>query len=348
MSTHDVFAGLVEALRASGDIGVAEFRLDGRIERSRGWLSAQYRQMKREYPEKTWPRPTDADVLFHATMGLVERALMRACDGILVVTGMFLQPDFLEMARRAHLKVYLLCTESPYAIEQEVALARLADGVWSTEAAVLDRLRAVCRHVAYLPHAWRPGVHDVATSQERQLPAHDVVFVGTYFEERVKLLEQVDWTGIDLGLYGMTDMIPKRSKLRAFIRGAVTPNPIAAALYRRAKIGLNLYRTVAPGQSAVSLNPRTYELAAGGACVVSEYRQEVVEVFGVTVPTFRTGPELEAHVRALLADEPRRGALGAGAKAAVLEATWQSRVDQMRRDLHAWAAPRAEPVLRSA
>jgi spore maturation protein CgeB len=335
-SIHDTYVGMVEAWRASGP--VAEFRLDGRLEHMQKYLHVMWRHMKKTRPEQVWPKPNQRDVFMQATWGLVERALQRQCDAILVVSAMFLNPEALVLARRAGLKVYLLCTESPYELPHETQLAGLADGVWTNERSAVPVLQHGCPFVSYLPHAWRVGVHDVAQRGDQTLPSHDVVFIGTYFPERIALLESVDWTGIDLGLYGNTDMIPGTSSIWKYVRGGVTPNPIAAGYYRRAKIGLNLFRTSPAGfPAAESANPRTFELAASGVCQVSEFRDEVGEVFGETVPTFRTGGELGDLVRALLADEGRRGSYGAGAKAAVSDQTWTSRVEQMRRDLHQWA-----------
>lgn len=349
-STHDCFVAMVESLRAGG-IGVAEFRLDGRIQRTHDFLHFLWRRQRREDRSRAWPKPTPADVLLQASSGLIERALERRCDAILVVTAMFLQPDMLVLARRAGLKVFLYCTESPYDLAHELPLAALADGVWTNERTAVEPLRTVCPNVAYLPHAWRRGTHDQAQPSDAGLPAHDVVFVGSFFEERVALLEAVDWTGIDVGLYGMTELLRDDSPLHRHVRGAITPNGIAAGLYRRAKVGLNLYRTTPPEWPAgESLNPRAYELAAAGVAVVSQYRAEVGEVFGNAVPTFETAAELERAVRALLANPGQRHAYAARAQGAVAGSTWDSRIEQMRRDLDAWglASTEAAPVVRSA
>ena len=342
-SVSDVFAGVTAGLKADG-IAYAEFRLDGRIDRAHGWLHYLWRRTKRSEPGRVWPKPTPADVLLHASMGLVERALMRNCDAILVITAMYLQPDMLTLARRAGLQVYLICTESPYEMVNERRLAALCDVVWTNERTAVPMFLQVCKRVAYLPAAWLPGVHDRAQVNGTGVAAHDVIFVGTFFEERVKLLEAVDWTGIDLGLYGNTYMISKRSPLRSCVRGGITPNAITAGLYRRAKIGLNLYRQIpADLPAAESLNPRAYELAAAGVCQVSEERAEAREVFGEAVSTFRTAGELSQCVRTLLADDEQRGRMGAAARQAVVTSTWQSRIQQMRRDLEV----REQPAARS-
>ena len=58
----------------------------------------------------------------------------------------------------------------------------------------------------YLPVGYDPAQHGPQMNGEA--PAHDVVFVGTGFESRVALLSQVDWSGIDLGLYGAWAEVP--------------------------------------------------------------------------------------------------------------------------------------------
>jgi glycosyltransferase involved in cell wall biosynthesis len=125
----------------------------------------------------------------------------------------------------------------------------------------------------------------------------------------------MDWTGIDLGLYGAWNVLGSRSPLRRFVRSQEIDNDRAAALYRKAKVGLSLFRqSVGFGKgtpkvtTAESLNPRLLELAACGVPLVSEWRPEVEEVFGATVPTFRTGDHrgATAALRGLLADDGAR------------------------------------------
>jgi hypothetical protein len=155
-----------------------------------------------------------------------------------------------------------------------------------------------------------------------------VVFVGTGFPERVEILTGVDWTGIDIGIYGTWPTIKPSSPLAPLINDAVVPNARTAALYRRAKIGLNLFRQTmgwgehAPRiQGAESLGPRSYELA------------EVVEQFGDLVPTFRTARELEDLVRRWLADDAGRASIAARLPESVREHSWTERAGEMLQHL---------------
>jgi spore maturation protein CgeB len=172
------------------------------------------------------------------------------------------------------------------------------------------------------------------------VPSHDVVFVGTCFQERIELLSSVDWTGIDLGLYGSWDELGSRSKLRKYVRGEETNNLLTAALYRKAKVGLNLYRQSkgfgrnAPRiESAESLNPRAYELAACGAFHISDYRAEVIEVFGDLVPTFTDTESLEQQIRFWLRPDAYRGPIAKQLPGAVKGQDWHSRARRVVTDL---------------
>lgn len=337
-ATHDVHLGLVAGLRANG-VRVCEFRLDTRIQRTHDFLHFLWRRQKRSVPDRVWPKPSEIDVLHQAAQGMVERALEKGCTDIIVVSAMYLMPDRITLAQRAGLRVWLLCTETPYAMPQELRLAAMADGVWTHERAALPQFRAVNPRAAYLPHAWRQGVHDATSEAE---PNADVLFCGSLFPERVAWLEAVDWTGIDLHLYGTPELLPARSPLRAFVKGGLTPNEALVGIAQRSRIALNLFRAPEDGQRAESMNPRLYEMAAAGVCSVSDARAEVADIFGDAVPTFTTPAEAGAVIRALLADPARRADCAARARAAVSAQHWTHRASQLIRDVAAWQTPQRQ------
>jgi spore maturation protein CgeB len=341
-STADVEAGLLFGLQHHG-VDVIRYALDGRIVNAQKFLFTAWRLKKKSDP--SLERPTPADVLYQASMGALERALRHQVDAVVVVSGMYLHPDVLVLMRRAGLLVTVMFTESPYDLEQELKVAQIAHGCWTNERTSVDAFRSVCPNSGYLPHAWHPERHRPGLQPgDEDVTAHDVVFVGSAFRERVEWFRAIDWTGIDLGLYGNWDALGTRDALRQFVRGKSTPNAVSAALYRRAKVGLNLYRSskgfgrqaprIAPA-SAQSLSPRAYELAACGAFHLSEARAEVREVFGDAVPTFTTATEAAALIRRWLADDAGRAAAAASLPAMVAESSWVHRASQVITDLTA-------------
>lgn len=337
-STADVYDGLLYGLRAHG-VFVDQYRLDTRIESSRKSLHALFRMKRKAQPDLE--KPNEVDVMYHAGVGALEMALRMQVDVVLVVSAMLLHPDVVLMMKRAGLRVTVLFTESPYDHEKEMRIAAMVDGCWTNERTCVPDFRTVNPCAGYLPHAWHPEKHFLSARSISDLPSHDVVFVGSGFSERVTWFNSIDWTGIDLGLYGTWKGLGLKKQAMDCVKGAQITNEMAASLYRRAKIGLNLYRTskgwgrtAGRISGADSLSPRAYELAACGSFHLSDYRAEVREVFGDLVPTFSTPTEAAALIRSWLARPEERFSVAAQLPACVAEASWVDRATTVLGDLH--------------
>ena len=262
--------------------------------------------------------------------GMLDAMPQTAVDAVVVVSAIHLTADVIARLRAVGRKVYIVFTESPYDHAHEIAIAAIVDGGWTHERAMVGAFQAVNPAIGYLPHGWHPERHR-AGDGDASVPAHDVVFVGSGFPERVTFLNAIDWTGIDLGLYGIWEGFGLKESVESCIKSGPVDNATAADLYRRAKIGLNLYRrTVHP---VASLNPRAYELAACGAFSISEARAESRERFGDLVPTFTTPAEAEALIRRWLSADAERAAVCAALPATVADASWASRAAVVVSDL---------------
>lgn len=351
-ATAEIFWGVLNGLKYH-DVEVIPYRLDQRFDAAKKTLFYLWRTKKKAEPNLSPPNP--ADLSYHASVGALEMALRHRVDFVLVVSGMLLHPDVLILMKRAGLKVVMLFTESPYDHASEMKVAQLVDGGWTNERTVLKEFRTVNPRFGYLPHAWDPMVHRTDLPIDDSVPAHDVVFVGTAFRERVRWFNSIDWTGIDLGLYGSWDPSKLNRQVRACYRGGPIDNERAVLLYRRAKIGLNLYRTSqgwGPNAPAVahaeSINPRAYELAACGTFFLSDYRSESAEVFGDCVPMFRTPIEAAALIRTWLADDAGRSERAAALPALVAQASWIHRAATVLGDLQQLLSEQPLPMAAGA
>jgi hypothetical protein len=338
-STADVEAGLRFGLEKHG-VEVIRYRLDHRIDGAKKSLYAEWRKAAKTNPDII--RPTTPDMVYRASLPMLEKALRYQVDLVLIVSAMLVHPDIIILLKRAGIRTAVLFTESPYDHEKEMAIARTVDGCWTNERSVVDDFRAVNPNTGYLPHAWHPERHYPSAALSDELPRHDVVFVGSGFRERIEWFNAIDWSGINLGLYGTWKGFGLKKSLKDCIRGEQIGNTMASALYRRARVGLNLYRTSkgfahnAPKIShAESLSPRAYELAACGAFHISDYRAEVPEVFGDLVPTFTTPAEAESLIRHWLADDVGRARVSAQLPACVAESSWVERSARVIGDVQA-------------
>jgi hypothetical protein len=349
-ATADVAAGLRDGLTHHG-VELVDYALDTRIARSQSWLYYNWRKYKKQNPDIG--KPNVQDVFLQAGRDVFWVAwwmkTFRGLDAVFVVSGMFIHPDVVMVMKESGLPVFVLFTESPYDLEKELVLAKSVDGCWTNERSSVEAFQAVNPRSGYLAHAWHPERHLPGPQPgDDAQPSHDVVFVGSAFAERVEWLSAINWDGIDLGLYGSWEALGSRHPLRRFVRGNQTDNAKTAALYRRAKIGLNLYRTSmgwgkgAPSIThAESLNPRAYELAACGAFHLSTYRQEVREVFGDLVPTFTEPSDAEGLIRTWLADPEGRANVAEQLPACVAESSWRMRATTVIGDLQTLLQRRA-------
>lgn len=328
-SVADVESGVRAGLTAHG-IGVHTFRLDHRIRHAHDSLGSWYRYLRKKQVDAE--RPNSDRIMYAASVDVIEMALRLNVEWVVIVTGMYLHPDAIVLMRRAGLKLAVLLTESPYDLESELRIASLCHVAWTNERATLDLYRDACPRTRYLPAAWHPARHDPRVPLE-DVPAHDVVFVGTAFPDRVELLSAIDWTGIDLGLYGNWRALGSRHRLRRFVRDTrPIPNERAAALYRRAKINLNLHRPTP--EPAESMNPRAYELARLGVFWIDDGRRlELRERFGYAVPTFSAVDTLGPMIREYLATPARRLAHLVANQTTVGRDSWTDRAAVMVRDL---------------
>lgn len=344
-STKDVETGLYDGLQAAG-VDVRLYLLDKRIGLSQRWLSTLWRNRGRRVEE----RPDWADVIYHASRDALDMALHSGVDWVIVVSGMYCHPNILEMMRRQGLRTAIVFTESPYDDAKQARIAGLVDVCWTNERTSVPYLRHYNPRTFYLRAAYDPARHSPLAEADSSVPAHDVVFVGSGFQERIDLLSAVDWTGIDLGLYGVWSLLPSRHKLRQYVRGGITDNAQAAALYRAAKIGLNLHRTsrefsrdASHVTGAESMNPRAYELAAAGVFQISDYRAEIQETFDYSVRTFEDAAEFGELIRDFYPSlKSTRQFMAQKARRAVKPHTFAARAAQILADLESVEQPIAK------
>jgi spore maturation protein CgeB len=318
-SVSDVHRGLVKGLGLCEDITVAELNLSDRLE---FYGRAHVRLDDGEFV-RTFSQEAAIDM---AALG-VEAALYEFWpDVVVIVSGFFIPPKMWGvLARRPHHVVYW-CTESPYEDDRQARGARYADTVILNDPTNLDKFRTeVNERTFYLPHSYDPDVHYPGNGDTEC----DFAFVGTGFPSRVEWLEKVDWSGIDARIAGNWKIVEDDSPILPLLtdeRGYCLANADTAALYRSAKVSLNLYRKEHSDDAHAdgwAMGPREVELAACGTFFFREERGEGDELFPM-LPVVSDPAEFSEQLRYWLANDDARRAAAEGARKAIADRTFQN------------------------
>jgi spore maturation protein CgeB len=215
----------------------------------------------------------------------------------------------------------VILTESPYITEWERGVLERVDVAFTTEYSVVDDYRKINPNTFYLRHSYDSDIH----FWDNRPKTIDMIFVATGFPERQRLLEAMDWTGINLELYGHWVSLSEDSRLFPFLKGETLENSITAEKYRESKLGLNNFRTskewsdnpefIEPG-TAKSLSPRCYEAMACGTLLLTDWREELSIFPEDSYVLWGDVKELEEKTRWYLShDAERNKVIEAGIKA---------------------------------
>lgn len=305
MSVWDVARGYRSALaRAIGEDNIKDY-----------WLN-----IRTQYHAKTLGKGAEDHIRLsqYASEGLLNEALYFGADVVFMVSILNVHPVVLWALRKVGIHVAALLTESPYDDENQANTVEVYPemSVFTHEIVSAEKYGW-----HYLPHAYDPEVHK--PYEPEFADECDVLLVGTGWTDRQQLLELVDWSGIDLRLYGIWPMMTPDSPLFDKMWPVCVDNTKLPQLYSAAKICLNIHRA---HPDAKSLNPRSYEIAACGAFQLSDQRIEVSRIFRNSVPVFRNGDDLGRLVRMYLSNDPLRRELAAESARAVAPHTFDARL----------------------
>ena len=133
---------------------------------------------------------TPEDIVEKASFNAVLQVMKSNPDVLIVIDGTSIHRGAWEWLRRLGIPTILIGTECPYQDKFFLFAAQMADKVYTNELTTAQRSGLDYLPVGYDSEAHHPMM--VNTNYR-----HDVVFIGSGFQERIKILEAVDWDGID-------------------------------------------------------------------------------------------------------------------------------------------------------
>lgn len=241
-------------------------------------------------------------IVERASFDVLRKTIEYAPDLTIVIDGTQLHNMFWEWTTKMNVTTAVVSTDCPYHDKSVGYIAQYADYTFANDLVTSEKLG-----IGYLPMAYSKYVHHPAN-----VPNHyqcDVVFAGSGYRERIDLLEQVDWSGIDLRLMGYWPVEGGPLAPYASMRAGVS-NDEVAMWYNGAKLVLNLDRVSIdfPGTRRIpgrrSVGPRVYEAAACGSAIVSQnVVREIDELLGTGYICFSGPGDLRETLLYWLQDE---------------------------------------------
>lgn len=325
-SVQDVYAGWVEGLQKFTRY-VAPFNLDDR-------LAFYSNALIEDHATGTIKKAMDYDGAARAASNGLRGLLWETePDALIVVSGFFINPRILDQARAKGIKVVIIFTESPYEDDKQLAMAEHCDIALLNDPTNAEKFEAVTGEgkTLYLPHAYRPSVH-YPRGGGAEVDV-DFSFVGTGYPSRIKFFETMHragaFEGIEVVLAGMWQGLEGEHPLAQYVPHPLdecVDNTEAADLYRRTKVGINLYRREAERPEHVeglTLGPREVEMAACGLFFLRDRRPEGDHTLDM-LPTFTAPAESIDMLRYYLRKPDERETLAGRARQAVAELTFEN------------------------
>lgn len=224
-------------------------------------------------------------------------------DLVIFVSAFYVRQEMLQLIRARKHKLVIIHTESPYQDDEQLMRAQFANLNILNDPTNLDEYRCLSK-AEYIPHAYDPDRH-FPGSDSRYI---DFSFVGSMFQSRIEFFERFidalgeDWlSDHDIALGGQCWSAERLddSPLLKYLghpRAHAIDNEETANIYRRTKVGINVYRKEGESTHADegwAMGPREVELAACGLPFLRDSRPESDELFPF-LPAFES-PEHAAY-----------------------------------------------------
>ena len=240
-------------------------------------------------------------------------------DVALIVSATEYHKNAFSLMHKANIPIVAMFTESPYGddLHNKVMAQTVLRGAFTNEKTTVKSLSDKGKiPVAYLPHSYQPDKHKSAVVENGH--STDVFFFGTLFPERL-----ASFSILSESLRGMRYKFDGPAPNQKGVSPLLTlPNEELVKYYNGTKIALNMHRA---SDTAWSLGPRAYEIAACGAFQISDNRGELHELFNGSVPSYTNDEELAEVVRHYLSHPDERLEKAKAAHERVKDCTFRQR-----------------------
>ncbi|WP_274649463.1 CgeB family protein [Paenibacillus humicola] len=240
-------------------------------------------------------------------------------DVVIVLDGLQFDTAKADEVRRAGIRIAVWFTDDPYYTDMTAKLALHYDDVFTLELNCVEFYRRLgCESVHYLPL----GVYqDEFRPRNPELnKRHDILFIGSAFWRRVEFFDQItDYLASrDTHISGIWwERLKRYNRLKGKIALGRWMGPReTAGMYSGAKIVINMHRAPeddtfnsnSAGITAVSPNPRTFEVSACAALQLTDIRDDLASFYkpGSEIVTYSSPSDMVEKIEYYLTHEEER------------------------------------------
>ena len=205
-----------------------------------------------------------------------------------------------------HSKNFLWMLDSIFLNAQSLKLADKLDALFFFEQTDVEQIKVLNKQAFFLPAAFDDRIFK-DLSQKKDI---DILFIGTLYEERVRLLDRLKekFPQLNIKVYCWRYRFYKTPVKylmslwdRFYINRFVTLKQ-ANKLYNRSKICLNMHH----GQSIYGVNPRFFEISGANALQFVEDKPFIKDYFpNYNIPVYKSEEELFSMIAQYFSTESK-------------------------------------------
>ena len=220
--------------------------------------------------------------LNHINREMVSLALKTKPDIAIITGGHRITASTIRTLKNNGICTVLWTIDAPLNFQPIIDVAPFYDHIFcqGTEAIELLDQEGI-QGAQWLPMACDPNEHRPVelSAEEKKHYGNDVVFVGSYYSNRVELFENL--SDFDFGIWGPGwEKLEVKSKLRRCIKGSHTPPSEWLKIYSASKIILvTHYQDPEERFPVYQASPRVFEAMACGAFVILDNQRDVFSLF---------------------------------------------------------------------
>lgn len=281
--------------------------------------------------------------IYAASRDIITETILFEPDFILCIGGLVIPPKTAEIIYNLRnvllpeyrYKIGYIFTESPYQDIDQERYMQMSDFCFLNDLYSVNNYNANRNlYIDYLPHAYDESVH-YSSLKEKTI---DVMFCGTLYPNRMEIFSGVNWDAINIKLYGtlgIYDNIEKFGNILQYVTDRTVDNISLAEYYRQSKLSINVHRNgrdLSDNDSITgySMNPRIRESVMCGCLPITDYRKEIEDVFGDSVPFFDgSSLDLENKIKFFLSNEDEVRNRVEIAKSKCKDHTYKSRAEKI-------------------